>query len=62
VPEPGGTRQPLARRLGAAAGYVALFLVSWIVASVVMGDGVPTVAILLLVATAIVALVVRLRS
>jgi hypothetical protein len=41
---------------------VGLFLVSWIVASVAMGDGVPGVAVLLLVATAIVAVVVRLRS
>lgn len=59
MPEPGGTREPLARRLGTAAGYLALFAASWVVASLVMGSGVPIIGIVLLAVGAVAAVLLR---
>jgi hypothetical protein len=62
VSEGGGTHGRLARRLGAAAGYLALFAASWVVASLVIGDDVPVVAIVLLAVAVVVTVALRLRS
>jgi hypothetical protein len=62
VSESGGTREPVTRRLGTAAGYLALFAASWVVASVAMGNDLPVVGIVLLVVAAAAALVLRRAS
>lgn len=60
--ESGGTRELLARRLGTAAGYLALFALSWVIASLAMGNDLPILGIVLLVAGALAAVLLRRMS